>query len=155
MNYANGDMVGHTGNPEAARKAIEVVDECLGRLVNRLLELEAYVLITADHGNSEQMVDYQTGMVKTSHTLFPVECILVGEDTPRMTLRPYGKLADLAPTVLHLLGLPVPAEMTANDLICNEREFTRFAAAMAAKGAGRPAGSKSANRESVTHPAIS
>jgi len=155
INFANGDMVGHTGDPQAARKAIEVVDECVGRVVSRLLELEAYVLITADHGNSEQMVDYQTGMVKTSHTLFPVECILVGADAPRVTLRPYGKLADLAPTVLHLLGLPVPDQMTADNLICNEREFTRFAAAMAAKGAGQPAGSKSASRETATQPAVS
>ncbi len=155
VNYANGDMVGHTGDPQAARKAIEVVDECVGRIVTRLLELDAYVLITADHGNSEQMVDYQTGMVKTSHTLFPVECIMVGSDTPRMTLRPYGKLADIAPTVLHLLGLPVPTEMTADDLICNEKEFTRFAAAMVAKGAGRPAGSKSASREAAAQSAVS
>ena len=147
VNYANGDMVGHTGDPEAARKAIEVVDECVGRVVDRLLELDAYILITADHGNSEQMVDYQTGMVKTSHTLFPVECILVGSDTPAMTLRPYGKLSDLAPTVLHLLGLPAPAEMSADNLVCNEQEYTRFAAAMVAKGAGRPAGSKSAKRK--------
>ncbi|RPJ81228.1 MAG: 2,3-bisphosphoglycerate-independent phosphoglycerate mutase, partial [Acidobacteria bacterium] len=154
VNFANGDMVGHTGDPQAARKAIEVVDECVGRVVGRLLELEAHVLITADHGNSEQMVDYQTGMVKTSHTLFPVECILVGADTPRMTLRPCGKLADLAPTVLHLLGLPVPDQMTADNLICNEKEFTRSAAAMAAKGAGRPAGSKSASREAATQPTV-
>jgi 2,3-bisphosphoglycerate-independent phosphoglycerate mutase len=146
INFANGDMVGHTGNPEAARKAIEVVDECVGRVVARMLELEGHVLITADHGNSEQMVDYETGMTKTSHTLFPVECVYVAEEAPEHTLRPCGKLSDLAPTVLYLLGLPIPAEMTADNLICNEGEFTRFAAAMVAKGAGRPAGSRSQAR---------
>ena len=117
VNYANGDMVGHTGNFNAARQAIEVVDECLGKVVQRLLELDAHVLITADHGNSEQMVDYETGMVKTSHTLNPVEFIYVAKDAPGRKLRPRGKLADIAPTVLHLLGLPVPADMTADDLI--------------------------------------
>ncbi len=147
VNYANGDMVGHTGDPTAARKAVEVVDECVGRLVRRLLELEAHILITADHGNSEQMVDYSTGMTKTSHTLFPVECIYVAEEAPTTTLRPYGKLSDLAPTVLYLLDLPVPDDMNAVNLICNEKQFTRFAAAMAAKGAGRPAGRKSASRQ--------
>jgi len=148
VNYANGDMVGHTGDPTAARKAVEVVDECVGRIVKRLLELDAHVLITADHGNSEQMVDYSTGMTKTSHTLFPVECIYVAAEAPSTTLRPYGKLSDLAPTVLYLLDLPVPKDMDAVNLICaEEKQFTRFAAAMAAKGAGRPAGRKSAQRQ--------
>jgi 2,3-bisphosphoglycerate-independent phosphoglycerate mutase len=150
VNYANGDMVGHTGNAPAARQAIEVVDECIGRLVERLLQLDAHVLITADHGNSEQMVDYQTGMTKTSHTLFPVECIYVAREAPERTLRPFGKLADLAPTVLELLGLPVPEPMTADNLLCSEAAFTRFAAAMAAKGAGKPAGSESRPRQAVT-----
>ena len=146
VNFANGDMVGHTGDPEAARKAIEVVDECVGRVVERMLELGGHVLITADHGNSEQMVDYETGMTKTSHTLFPVECVYVAKEAPERTLRPYGKLSDLAPTTLCLLGLPIPSDMTADNLICNEKEFTRFAAAMVSKGAGCPAGSKSAPR---------
>lgn len=148
VNYANGDMVGHTGDPAAARKAVEVVDECVGRIVKRLLELDAHILITADHGNSEQMVDYMTGMTKTSHTLFPVECIYVAAEAPTRTLRPYGKLSDLAPTVLSLLDLPAPKDMDALNLICaDEREFTRFAAAMASKGAGRPGGRKSAQRQ--------
>jgi 2,3-bisphosphoglycerate-independent phosphoglycerate mutase len=146
VNYANGDMVGHTGDATAARRAIEVVDECIGKVVARLLELDAHILITADHGNSEQMVDYQTGMTKTSHTLFPVECIYLSKEAPERTMRPFGKLSDLAPTILALLGLPVPVEMTADNLLCNERHFTRFAAAMAAKGAGRPAGAKSTSR---------
>jgi 2,3-bisphosphoglycerate-independent phosphoglycerate mutase len=117
INYANGDMVGHTGDFNAAKKAIEVVDECLGKVIPRLLELDAHVLLTADHGNAEQMVDYETGMVKTSHTLFPVECIYIAKDSPGKKLIQRGKLADIAVTSLKLLGLPVPAEMTAESLI--------------------------------------
>ncbi|MEW5767611.1 MAG: 2,3-bisphosphoglycerate-independent phosphoglycerate mutase [bacterium] len=116
INYANGDMVGHTGNFDAAKRAIEIVDECVGRLVNRLLELEAHILITADHGNSEQMIDYETGMVKTSHTTFPVEFIYVARDSLDKKLIPRGKLSDIAPTVLNLFLLDIPKEMTANCL---------------------------------------
>jgi len=117
VNYANCDMVGHTGDFEAARKAVEVVDTCIGKLLPRLMELDAQVLITADHGNSEQMVDYVTGMVKTSHTLNDVECLYVATDATEATFAPSGKLCDIAPTVLTLLGLPIPAEMTATSLI--------------------------------------
>ena len=117
VNYANGDMVGHTGNMAAATRAIEIVDECVGKIVKRLLELDAHILITADHGNSEQMVDYQTGMTKTSHTLNPVECIYVAGDSKGKQLLKRGKLSDIAPTVLYLLGLKIPEEMTADNLI--------------------------------------
>ncbi len=117
VNYANGDMVGHTGVMDAAIKAIEVVDECVGRIVKRLLELKADILITSDHGNSEQMVDYETGLPKTSHTLFPVDLIYVSRNAVGKKLRPRGKLSDVAPTVLYLLGLPIPKEMTAKNLI--------------------------------------
>ena len=117
VNYANGDMVGHTGVFDAARQAIEIVDANVGRLVERLLELDAHVLITADHGNSEQMIDYNTGMVKTSHTLFEVDCVYVAKDSPGVKLLPHGKLSDIAPTVLKLLGLAVPKEMTADNLV--------------------------------------
>ncbi len=116
VNYANGDMVGHTGLFEAARKAIGIVDECVGRVVDRCLELDAHVLITADHGNSEMMKDPQTGMVKTSHTLFPVEFIHVARDAHERALVKEGKLSDIAPTVLELLNLPVPSQMTAVSL---------------------------------------
>ncbi len=116
INYANGDMVGHTGDFEAAKKAISIVDECVGRVVERLSELDAHILITADHGNSEQMVDYDTGMVKTSHTTFPVECIYVNGEAGKRKLIPLGKLSDIAPTVLDLLNLEIPKEMTANLL---------------------------------------
>ena len=116
INFANCDMVGHTGVFDAAQKAVEVVDECLGRVVARLLELDFQVLITADHGNAEQMIDYESGLTKTSHTLFPVECIYVAQDSPGVRLAAGGKLSDLAVTALELLGLPVPAEMTARSL---------------------------------------
>lgn len=117
VNFANGDMVGHTGNFDAAKKAIEVVDECVGALVDRCLALNAHVLITADHGNSEEMVDAETGMTKTSHTLNPVELIYVANDAKSKTLNDSGKLSDIAPSILTLLGLPIPAEMTADNLI--------------------------------------
>ena len=119
VNYANGDMVGHTGDFDAAKAAIEVVDECLGKVVGRLLELDAHVLITADHGNAEQMIDYETGMTKTSHTLNPVSLVHVARDAPGRPLREHGKLSDIAPTVLDLLGLDVPPEMTADNLFAD------------------------------------
>ncbi|MCD6204047.1 MAG: 2,3-bisphosphoglycerate-independent phosphoglycerate mutase [Candidatus Marinimicrobia bacterium] len=117
INYANGDMVGHTGDFDAARRAIEIVDENVGKVVKRLLELDAHILITADHGNSEQMVDYETGMVKTSHTTFPVELIYVANDSPGKKLIKRGKLSDIAPTALKLLGEEIPQEMTADVLL--------------------------------------
>jgi 2,3-bisphosphoglycerate-independent phosphoglycerate mutase len=120
VNYANGDMVGHTGDFGAARQAIEIVDECVGKIVSRLLELDAHILITADHGNSEMMVDPDTEMTKTSHTLCPVELIYVANDSPGKKLIERGKLADIAPTVLRLMDLEVPAEMTADYLVVRE-----------------------------------
>lgn len=116
-NLANCDMVGHTGDMKAATKAVEVVDECVGRLVKRLLELDAKILVTADHGNAEQMVDYVTGMIKTSHTLNPVECIYIANDAAGVKLVERGVLSDMAPTVLELLGISKPAEMTSRSLI--------------------------------------
>ncbi len=117
VNYANGDMVGHTGNFEAAVKAVEVVDECVGKIVTRLLELDAHVFVTADHGNCDQMIDYDTGMVKTSHSLFDVEFIYVAHDAPGRKLKARGKLSDIATTALQVMGLSIPAEMTADVLI--------------------------------------
>ncbi|NQU38565.1 MAG: 2,3-bisphosphoglycerate-independent phosphoglycerate mutase [Lentisphaerae bacterium] len=119
VNYANGDMVGHTGVFAAAQKSIEVVDECVGRIVERCLELDAHILITADHGNAEEMLDRVTGMVKTSHSLSPVEFIYVASDAVGKPLVERGKLSDIAPTVLALLGLKIPAEMTAHSLLKN------------------------------------
>lgn len=122
VNFANGDMVGHTGVMESAVKAIEVVDECVGKVVDRLLELDAKILITADHGNSEQMIDYTTNMVKTSHTLNEVELIYLSKDAPLTKLAPCGKLSDIAPTALSLMGIEIPKEMTAQSLLAGRIE---------------------------------
>jgi 2,3-bisphosphoglycerate-independent phosphoglycerate mutase len=117
VNYANCDMVGHTGNLAAATKAVEVVDECVGKIAKRLLELDASMLITADHGNAEQEKDYVTGMPKTSHTLNLVECIYVANDSVGKKMVDAGILSDIAPTALYLLGLDQPADMTSTNLI--------------------------------------
>ena len=114
LNYANGDMVGHTGVMEAAVKAVETVDAGVGRCVEAVQKAGGIVLITADHGNAEQMKDPATGQPFTQHTTNPVPLILVSDTVKK--LRP-GKLADLAPTMLTLAGLEVPAEMTGRSLI--------------------------------------
>ncbi|MBM3494825.1 MAG: 2,3-bisphosphoglycerate-independent phosphoglycerate mutase [Armatimonadetes bacterium] len=120
VNFANGDMVGHTGEFEAAKTAIEIVDMCLGRVVELVLELDGHVIVTSDHGNSEQMIYYDTGRVRTSHTVFPVECIYIARDAAGRRLIPRGKLADIAPTVLSLMGLPIPPDMTADNLFVQD-----------------------------------
>lgn len=117
VNFANGDMVGHTGNFASAVKAIEVVDECVGELVDAALSKKYIIMITADHGNSEEMWDYKINMPKTSHTTNPVEFILVGEDVRQIKLRREGILADIAVTVLDFLNLKKPDEMTAKTLL--------------------------------------
>ena len=113
LNYANPDMVGHTGNLEAAVKAVETIDECVGKVVEAMEHQEGVILITADHGNSEQMIDYKTGEPYTAHTTNPVPLILVGS---KAKLKP-GKLSDLAPTMLELMGIEKPEEMTGESLI--------------------------------------
>ncbi|MGH4137547.1 2,3-bisphosphoglycerate-independent phosphoglycerate mutase [Clostridium sp.] len=115
LNYANPDMVGHTGDFEAAKKAIEAVDECLGKVVKSVLDLDGTVFITADHGNSEQMIDYSTGKPMTAHTtnLVPFTCVT----NHRNELRDSGILADIAPTMLQVMGLTAPKEMTGKSLI--------------------------------------
>jgi 2,3-bisphosphoglycerate-independent phosphoglycerate mutase len=115
MNYANADMVGHTGDISAAKRAVEAVDSCLGRLVHAVLERDGTVLITADHGNADQMKDAY-GLTCTSHSTNPVPFILIRGDTGGVALR-NGSLQDIAPTVLELLGLPKPAEMTGESLL--------------------------------------
>jgi 2,3-bisphosphoglycerate-independent phosphoglycerate mutase len=114
MNYANADMVGHTGNLEATIKAIEVIDECLGRVVAATREKGGTVIITADHGNAEQMIDPVTGQIFTAHTTNPVPVILIDEN--RHKLREGGSLRDIAPTMLGVLGLRKPEQMTGKDL---------------------------------------
>jgi len=115
LNYANPDMVGHTGSLQAAIKAVETVDECVGKVVEAILAHDGTMLITADHGNCEQMVDYKTGEPHTAHTTSPVPLILVSKDE---TLKiKSGKLADLAPTLLEILGIKQPAEMTGESIL--------------------------------------
>ncbi len=114
-NYANGDMVGHTGVYEAAIKAVEALDECLGRVEEALLEVGGQALVTADHGNCEQMVDYDSGQNHTQHTTELVPLVYIGRHA--VNLDPAGGiLADIAPTLLGLMQLPQPAEMTGRDL---------------------------------------
>lgn len=114
LNYANCDMVGHTGVFDAARKAVEAVDTCLGRTVDAILKMGGTALITADHGNADQMYEAD-GSPFTAHTTNPVPLLVVGQGDCK--LRKGGRLADLAPTMLKLLGLPQPAEMTGASII--------------------------------------
>jgi 2,3-bisphosphoglycerate-independent phosphoglycerate mutase len=120
INLANCDMVGHTGNYEAAKKAVEVVDECVGTIVEKALSQNKIALITADHGNAEEMIDYKTNIPKTSHTKDPVEFIYVAEDYNNVKLIKKGILSDIAPTILYLLGIKQPAEMTSKNLIASK-----------------------------------
>jgi 2,3-bisphosphoglycerate-independent phosphoglycerate mutase len=114
-NYANGDMVGHTGVYAAAVRAVEVLDQCLGRVEQAVLEVGGQALITADHGNCEQMVDYESGQNHTQHTTELVPLVYLGKR--HVELDPAGGiLADIAPTLLALMGLPQPAEMTGRSL---------------------------------------
>ena len=115
LNFANPDMVGHTGILKAAVQAAEVIDDCLKQVVSAMRGIGGASIITADHGNLEQMVDYTTGEPHTAHTLNPVPCIIVDE-RPH-ALRASGILADLAPTILQLMGIPQPREMTGVSLI--------------------------------------
>nr|WP_163501469.1 2,3-bisphosphoglycerate-independent phosphoglycerate mutase [Halomonas socia] len=114
-NYANGDMVGHTGDFDAAVKAIETVDVCLGRVVEAIQRAGGACLVTADHGNAEQMVNPETGNPHTAHTTFEVPLVYVGER--KVSLQDDGSLCDLAPTLLAMMGQAVPAEMTGRVLI--------------------------------------
>jgi 2,3-bisphosphoglycerate-independent phosphoglycerate mutase len=115
-NYANADMVGHTGNFEAAVRACEVIDECIGRVVEAAMSKNGKMIITADHGNIEQLIDYDTGMPHTAHTTNRVPVILVDEERRKSRLN-QGTAIDVAPTILQLLGLPQPQEMTGHSLI--------------------------------------
>ena len=114
LNYANPDMVGHTGNLEAAVKAIETIDECVERVVSAIEEKNGMIIMTADHGNAEQMIDYKTGEPHTAHTTNVVPLILIGVEGVQLKT---GKLADLAPTMLDLMGLQKPEEMTGESII--------------------------------------
>ena len=116
INFANPDMVGHTGVEAAAIKAVEAVDECVGKAVDALKEVDGQMFICADHGNAEQLRDYETGEVFTAHTTNPVPFILVNAD-PAYGLREGGCLADIAPTLIELMGMEQPEEMTGKSLL--------------------------------------
>lgn len=118
INFANPDMVGHTGSIGAAVKACEVVDECIGKLSNWILAYGGYLLVTADHGNVEEMIDQDTGAIETEHSDNLVPFIVVSKSTMGKPITiPSGILADIAPTILKLLGLNIPTEMTGRNLL--------------------------------------
>ncbi|MGH1485587.1 MAG: 2,3-bisphosphoglycerate-independent phosphoglycerate mutase [Cellvibrionaceae bacterium] len=118
-NYANGDMVGHTGNMEAAIKAVEALDSCLKRVTDAILKVDGECLITADHGNVELMVDPETGGPVTSHTNGPVPLVFVGNRSHQLSLTE-GRLCDIAPTLLSMLEMAQPQEMTGTSLLTSK-----------------------------------
>ena len=116
VNFANPDMVGHTGVIPAAIKAVEAVDECVGSAVEAVKKADGVLFICADHGNAEKMIDYETGEPHTAHTTNPVPFILVNYDES-YTLREGGCLADIAPTLIQVMGMEQPKEMTGQSLL--------------------------------------
>jgi len=116
MNFANPDMVAHTGVIDATIKAIECTDECIGRISEKILAMGGALVITADHGNAEEMIDPQTGNIDTKHSTNPVPILLIKNGLETREL-PFGILADVTPTILALLGIPKPVEMTGRDLM--------------------------------------
>jgi len=123
LNYANADMIGHTGNLKAGIQAVEVIDECLGKLYEVVKRRRGVLVITADHGNIEEMVDLNSGAVNTEHSTNPVPflCVDTRTATVNYSLRPEGILADVAPTMLELMGIKQPEEMTGRSLIVNNK----------------------------------
>jgi len=126
LNFANPDMVGHTGNLKATIKAIEYVDGCVAEIVKKILDLEGAALITSDHGNSEEMINLETGEPDTEHNIYPAPFIFIMKEyarkKPSLTFReaifePTGTLADIAPTILDLLHVKQPEEMTGISLL--------------------------------------
>ena len=116
INFANPDMVGHTGVIPAAVKAIEAVDECVGKAMDALLEVDGQMFLCADHGNADQMIDYTTGLPHTAHTTNPVPFVLFHYD-PAYTLKEGGRLCDIIPTMIEMMGMEKPAEMTGESLL--------------------------------------
>ena len=117
LNYANGDMVGHTGSLPAAIKAVETVDNGVGKIVNAVMAKGGALIVTADHGNCEQMIDPETGGIHTAHTVYDVDLIVVDDQYRGNQLRAGGRLADIAPTALRLLGLQQPTDMKGESLV--------------------------------------
>jgi 2,3-bisphosphoglycerate-independent phosphoglycerate mutase len=118
VNFANGDMVGHTGSLAAATKAVEVVDACVGAIVDAALARGGSAIVTADHGNAEEMWDARANCPHTAHTNYAVPCSVAGAAFKGRALRADGRLGDLAPTLLEMIGLSQPAEMTGKSLLC-------------------------------------
>jgi 2,3-bisphosphoglycerate-independent phosphoglycerate mutase len=116
VNFANADMVGHSGKIPPTVQAVQTVDYCLGEIYKAVLARGGAMLITADHGNAEQMIDPATGGPHTAHTTNPVPFIVVSADANKLALRPDGSLQDISPTVLGMLGFDQPKEMTGKDL---------------------------------------
>jgi 2,3-bisphosphoglycerate-independent phosphoglycerate mutase len=116
VNFANADMVGHSGKIEPTVKAVETVDAYLGEIEKAVRARGGAMLVTADHGNAEQMIDPATGGPHTAHTTNPVPFIVVSENAQQFTLKPNGSLRDISPTILGMLELPEPKEMTGQDL---------------------------------------
>jgi 2,3-bisphosphoglycerate-independent phosphoglycerate mutase len=117
INFANADMVGHTGNIKATISACETVDACVGELVNTVVGAGGVILITADHGNAEEMINLSTGVPDTEHNANPVPCIIAGNMYRNATQVPQGILADVAPTLLNIMGIPIPLTMTGRNLL--------------------------------------
>jgi len=120
VNYANPDMVAHTGDLPAGIRAVQAVDFCLGRLQNALTQVDGTLIVTADHGNIEEMIDLETGQIDTAHSSFPVPFIIFNKDIPKKTKIKPGVLADIAPTILYMMGKKIPQEMNTN-ILCNFR----------------------------------
>jgi 2,3-bisphosphoglycerate-independent phosphoglycerate mutase len=116
VNFANADMVGHSGKIEPTVKAVETVDACLGEIEKAVRSRGGAMLITADHGNAELMIDPETGGPHTAHTTNPVPFIVIAEDARQYSLKPNGSLRDISPTMLGMLGISEPKEMTGGDL---------------------------------------
>ena len=116
VNFANADMVGHTGIMKAAVNAAEAIDKALGEIYKSILETNGTFIITADHGNAEQMLN-EDGSIRTAHSLKPVPFILINKSLKSTKLKPEGTLADIAPTILDIMDIEKPEEMTGNSLI--------------------------------------
>jgi len=117
VNFANADMVGHTGNLEATEKAVKIVDEAVGKLADAILDRGGLMVVTADHGNAEMMSDPKSGQAHTAHTTSLVPLLMIGKGLEGRMLQEGGKLADVAPTILDVEGIPVPSEMTGKSLL--------------------------------------
>ncbi len=118
-NFANADMVAHTGNLDAAIEAMEVLDECVGTIMEEVEKQDGWLIITADHGNVEEMIDVATGAIQTEHSTFPVPFIVMGREIKGFRELPRGILADVAPTILGLMGIHQPEEMTGRSLLAD------------------------------------